>query len=201
MSLRLALNAVVLATGLAIYAGCTTSSAKPELHRYMLAVNSPSIRIPATTVVQLHEVTGSAPFRDSAIAYQTSPYRLDSYSLHRWVSPPTEMVAQTLNDLVNQPVPGSASADPVLVLLDARIKSFQQVTEGNKNFGLVEIEFCLTPNQRQARPLWCQAFRHQNPAYEDSAEAAAQAISLSFSQVITDFSAELLRRTSVRSKL
>src|SRR2546426_509436 len=127
MSQRLALNAVLLAAGLAIFAGCSSSSPKPELHRYLLAVNSPNIRIPATTVVQLHEVTGSAPFRDSAIAYQTSPYRLDSYSFHRWVSPPTEMVAQTLNDLVNQPISGNAAADPLLVLLDARIKSFQQV--------------------------------------------------------------------------
>jgi uncharacterized lipoprotein YmbA len=90
----LALTALLLVDWLA---GCGFMTSRPQIHRYQLgpftAARLKSDRVP----IKLGSVTGTAPFRDTGIAYQTAAYRLDTYGFNRWIAPPVELLAQRLN--------------------------------------------------------------------------------------------------------
>ncbi len=178
-------------------AGCSTGQA-PEVHRFTLLPPPPAAAFPQNMQIQMGSVNGVAPFRDTGIAHQSDPYRLDNYKFSRWVAPPTEMVAETLDHLARQEVGASQTADPeeLPLVLDARIDAFQQVQEGARSSVLVEVDFCL--NQRETgRAQWCKTLRRSMQAFNDSPDAAAQAIDNCFNQVLVDLASELSRQAAI----
>ena len=187
-SLRVAALAVLLSA-------CAIFARTPTIHRYQLAPSSARPSIPSGIDIELRNVAGTAPFHDTGIVFQTSPYRLDSYPFHRWVAPPSELVGDALNAMLNQPVAqqGKPGSEPAYYL-DARIFAFQEVREGAPaaaGSGLVEIEFCLTPDQPFARPVWCQTMRKDTAESSDTAESAAASISTSFNDVLAELAPKL----------
>jgi uncharacterized lipoprotein YmbA len=183
----LALTALLLVDWLA---GCGFMTSRPQIHRYQLgpftAARLKSDRVP----IKLGSVTGTAPFRDTGIAYQTAAYRLDTYGFSRWIAPPVELLAQRLNHLVEQPSKGEYGSSDALVL-DATVISFQEVDSSNENSGLVEIDFCLRRISPPFLTKWCQTFRSQTAASGNTREAAVAAISKSLDDILHDLVAAL----------
>lgn len=56
---------------------------KPEIHRYTLGPASASTLSSDRPVIESRPVLGIGTFRDTGIAYQSSPYRLDSHTFSR----------------------------------------------------------------------------------------------------------------------
>src|SRR5262249_52398299 len=119
----------------------------PELHSYQLAPTTVTTDIPPSAKIQLRNVSGSDPYQDSGIAYQTSAYKLDTYRFHRWVAPPIAMLTDRLRDLLNRPSSlGTEQPNARQYMLDARVKAFQEVDYDGNHSGVVAIEFCLYPS-------------------------------------------------------
>lgn len=55
------------------------------------------------------------------------------------------MVSARLQEVVEQPPTGPRRTMPAMVL-DARLNAFQEIDEGGRVSGLVDIEFCLRPS-------------------------------------------------------
>lgn len=199
VSRRIAL-AALLASATLFAAACAPLRGRPQVHRYMLGAAALSPKLSAQYNLELRRVEGSAPYDDSALAYQTSRYRLDTYHFDRWVAPPTELVFEAVAEMLRQrgPTSAAASGQPV-TFLDGWIKAFQEVDqEGGGRYGLVEIEFCLTPSQVFARPLWCRTIRHETAQTGNTAEAAVAAINASFEQVLSDLAAALAAQPAAK---
>ncbi|HYB89852.1 MAG TPA: ABC-type transport auxiliary lipoprotein family protein [Candidatus Binataceae bacterium] len=177
----------------ASFAGCSLlARSVPATHRYQLAPTTAVAEIPPTARIELRNVTGSEPFQDTGIAYQTSPYRLDTYKFHRWVEPPTDLVSERLHEIIYSPSPvGPETAAAHPLLLDTRIKAFQEVDDGAQHTGVVAIRFCIFPRDPFSRALWCKVISKESPAGGDTPEQAAEAISMSFNQVMAEFASEL----------
>lgn len=194
MRVRLRLVTVAAAMGLQVMAGCSAfRGSKPQIHRYVLGPASAAALSKDRPPLESRSVTGITPYRDTGIAYQSSGYRLDSYTFSRWAASPVEMVSQRLKDVVEQPPTGPRRSMPVM-LLEARLDAFQEVDEPGKVSGLVEMEFCLRPKRPLSRVLWCKTFRHQTAASADTREAAVAAISSSLNSVIDELTVELDRQ-------
>ncbi|HYL58509.1 MAG TPA: hypothetical protein VEU51_06530 [Candidatus Acidoferrales bacterium] len=165
---------------------------KPQIHRYTLGPASSAALSSDRPVIESRPVLGIGTYRDTGIAYQSSPYRLDSYTFSRWAASPVEMVSARLNEVVEQPPTGPRRSMPAMVL-DARLSAFQEVDEGGKVSGLVEIEFCLRPKRPPSVAIWCKVIRHETVASADTREAAVAAITISLNAVIDELTAELNR--------
>ena len=190
--LLLALSALIIVVGVG---GCSIrgNSPKPQVHRYILGPASNAILTADRPSIDLGAVTGLTPFRDTEIAYQTTPYRLDTYTFHRWSAPPIEQVTERIGVLLQPPPSGPKSSLPSM-LLNSHIESFQEVDEGEHVTGLVSINFCLVPKRQSSKVLWCQTISHQTSASANTREAAVVAITTSFNSVADDLVAELNRQ-------
>ncbi len=174
-------------------AGCSARAAKPQLHRFILGPPSTASLTIDRPPVELGSVNGLTPFRDTEIAYQTTPYRLNVYTFSRWSAPPIELVGERIAELLETPPTGPRSSLPPM-LLDSRIDAFQEVDEGEHISGLVTINFCLRLQRSPSKPQWCQTVSHQTAATANTREAAVAAITTSLNRVLDDVIAELDRQ-------
>jgi uncharacterized lipoprotein YmbA len=173
--------------------GCSLIREKPEMNHYRLAP-SPA-KLPSHPEIELTPVRGAPPFQDTGILYQTSQYRLDAYRFHRWIAPPTEMVQERLGELLDADRGADHAASKPVAVLDTHIKAFQELDEGEETFGLVEIRFCLTsPSARVKTGCWTTL--RQSAASHRSPEAAVEAISRSYDEVIAELGTQLRKRAS-----
>jgi ABC-type uncharacterized transport system auxiliary subunit len=160
----------------------------PETHRYQLVTTPPQVAIPSDVRIELRSVSGGAPYQDTGLAVQTSTYRIDSYRFHRWVAPPTDMVADRLRSIIYAPSSaGETQPDAETAVLQADVQAFQQVQSGTQSSGLVTIQTCLFPNGIFQRAFWCQTFSKSTPASADGPEAATAAINSSLNDVLQQF--------------
>lgn len=175
--------------------GCSIrgSSPKPQVHRYILGPASTASLTPDRPSIDAGAITGLTPFRDTEIAYQTTPYRLDTYTFHRWSAPPIEQVSERIGVLLETPPSGPKSSLPPM-LLDSHIIAFQEVDDGEHVSGLVSINFCLTSKRSASKELWCRTISHQTASSANTREAAVAAITASFNGVLDDLAAELNRQ-------
>ncbi len=193
MTVRRRIGAAAAAAYIAVLAsGCALFAERPITHRYLLPPPRVTVTIPADLNIRVRSVTGVAPFEDTGIAHQTSAYQLDSYQYYRWVAPPTEMVADALNELVKPRASGAGgAARQELMMLDARVNAFQQVDFAGKEGGLVSIEFCLSSDRPLAACRWRRSVTRQIAAANNSPGAAVEALGAAYGQVLTEFATSL----------
>jgi ABC-type uncharacterized transport system auxiliary subunit len=193
MTMRRRIGAAAAAAYIALLAsGCALFAERPTTHRYLLPPPKVTVTIPADLNIRIRSVTGVAPFEDTGIAHQTSAYQLDSYQYYRWVAPPTEMVADALNELV-KPRANGAGGKVVqeLMMLDARVNAFQQVDFAGKDDGLVSIEFCFSSDRPLAACRWRRSITRQIAAANNSPVSAVAAMGAAYDQVLTEFATTL----------
>jgi hypothetical protein len=171
-------------------AGCSSRGPKPQIHRYILGPASTATLTTDRPPIESGVVSGLTPFRDTEIAYESTPYRLDTYTFSRWSAPPIEIVSERIGAILQQPPNGPKSSLPTM-LLDTHIMAFQEVDDGEHVSGLVTISFCLRPKHPPSKMLWCQTLSHQTAASANSREAAVAAITGSVNSVFDDLIAEL----------
>jgi ABC-type transport auxiliary lipoprotein component len=181
------------AVAIGVAAGCSMLARKiPETHRYQLVTQPISAQLPSDARIELRAVSGGAPYQDTGLALQTSEYRIDSYRFHRWVAPPTDLVADRVKSIIYAPSPGGPIApDAPTGVLQADVLAFQQVQNGAQSSGLVDIQFCLYPAGIFQRALWCRDLSKSTPAASDAPEAAAAAINASLNDVLQQFASAL----------
>jgi len=171
---------------------CALFSQRPTTHRYLLPAPKAAVSIPANFNVRVRSVSAIGPFEDTGIAYQTSAYQLDSYQYHRWVAPPTEMVADALNAIIKPRADAAAGAQgQELMMLDARVNAFQQVNYAGRRGGLVTIEFCLSSDKPLAPCGWRRTLSRESAAASDTPVAAVEALGAAYDRVLTEFAADL----------
>jgi ABC-type uncharacterized transport system auxiliary subunit len=190
---RFVVRAVAAALAIALAAGCSIFARKiPETHRYQLVTTPPQVAIPPEVRIELRSVSGGAPYQDTGLAVQTSAYRIDSYRFHRWVAPPTDMVADRLRSIIYAPSSaGETQPDAPTAVLQADVQAFQQVQTGSQSAGLVTIQTCLYPAGIFQRAFWCQTFSKSTPASSAGPEAATAAINSSLNDVLGQFAGAL----------
>lgn len=185
---RTAACAVAIIAGV----GCSALARKiPDTHRYQLVTPSITAAMPSDARIELRSVSGGAPYQDTGLALQTSDYRIDSYRFHRWVAPPTDMVADRIRAIVYAPSAGPLVTDARVGVLEANVRAFQQVQKGGQSSGLVDVQFCIYPTGIYQRALWCREFSKDTPAASDGPEAAAAAINASLNDVLQQFASAL----------
>jgi hypothetical protein len=164
----------------------------PETHRYQLVPQRISAALPPDVRLELRAVNGGAPYQDTGLALQTSEYRIDAYRFHRWVAPPTDLVADRIKAILYAPSSsGPIPPDSATGVLEANIHAFQQVQKGAQSSGLVDIEFCLYPPGVYQRAFWCRDLSKDTPAVDGGPEAATAAINSSLNDVLMQFAAAL----------
>jgi ABC-type uncharacterized transport system auxiliary subunit len=179
-------RAISATLALVLFAGCSMFARKiPETHRYQLVTPPPQVAIPPDVRIELRSVSGGAPYQDTGLAVQTTEYRIDSYRFHRWVAPPTDMVADRLRSIIYAPSSAGVTAtDAPTAVMQADVQAFQQVQTGSQSSGLVTIQTCLFPNGIFERAFWCHTFSKSTPSAGDGPEAAAAAINASLNDVL-----------------
>ncbi len=173
----------------------------PQTHRYQLVTTPPQVAIPPDARIELRAVSGGAPYQDTGLAVQTSEYRIDSYRFHRWVAPPTDMVADRLRSIIYAPSSaGETPPDAPTAVLQAEVQAFQQVQTGSQSSGLVTIQTCLYPAGIFQRAFWCQTFSKSTAASAEGPEAATAAINSSLNEVLQQFASALPSAVSAMPK-
>jgi ABC-type uncharacterized transport system auxiliary subunit len=187
--MRFVARAILTTLAIALAAGCSIFARKiPETHRYQLVTTPPQVAIPTDVRIELRSVSGGAPYQDTGLAIQTSAYRIDSYRFHRWVAPPTDMVADRLRSIIYAPSSaGETQVNATTAVLQADVQAFQQVQTGTQAAGLVTIQTCLYPQGIFERAFWCQTFSKSTPSTGDGPEAATAAINSSLNDVLQQF--------------
>jgi ABC-type uncharacterized transport system auxiliary subunit len=190
---RFVARAIPAALAIALAAGCSILARRiPETHRYQLVAAPTQVAISPDVRIALRAVTGGAPYQDTGLAVQTSEFRIDSYRFHRWVAPPTDMVADRLRGIIYAPSSaGETQPDAPTAVLQADVQAFQQVQTGSQSAGLVTIQTCLYPPGIFQRAFWCQNFSKSTPASADGPEAATAAINSSLNDVLQQFTSAL----------
>jgi len=164
----------------------------PDTRRYQLVTTPPQVAIPPDVRFELRSVSGGAPYQDTGLAVQTSEFRIDSYRFHRWVAPPTDMVADRLRSIIYAPsTAGEAHPNAPTAVMQADVQAFQQVQTGAQFAGLVTIQTCLYPPGMFQRAFWCQTFSKSTPASTGGPEAATAAINSSLNDVLQQFAGAL----------
>lgn len=191
--MRFIAGAIPAALAIVFAAGCSMFARKiPETHRYQLVTTPPQVSVPPDVRIELRAVTGGAPYQDTGLAVQTSQFRIDSYRFHRWVAPPTDMVADRLRSIIYAPsTAGETQADALTAVLQADVQAFQQVQTGTQSAGLVTIQTCLYPPGIFQRAFWCQTFSKSTPASSGGPEAVTDAINSSLNDVLQQFASSL----------
>jgi len=164
----------------------------PNTHTYQLAPGTVAVLVPPEVRIELRTSAGTGPFEDEAIAYQVSPYRLDTYQFNRWVAAPSDLLRDRLREILYQPSevgPAQPNAEPWQ--LDARVQAFQEVDYDGRHSGVVAVQFCLYPSTPFSRAVWCKTESKENPASSRGIAGAVAAISLSFNQVMEQFANDL----------
>jgi ABC-type uncharacterized transport system auxiliary subunit len=191
--MRLVARAISVALAITFAAGCSIFARKiPETHRYQLVTAPPQVTLPPDVRIELRAVTGGAPYQDTGLAVQTSEFRIDSYRFHRWVAPPTDMVADRLRSIIYAPSSaGQAQPDAPTAVMQADVQAFQQVQTGTQSAGLVTIQTCLYPPGIFQRAFWCQTFSKSTPASAEGPEATTAAINSSLNDVLQQLASAL----------
>ena len=160
----------------------------PETRYYQLA--APAARAPTSgeTVVVVEPLSTDSAYDDDRIVYRQSPYRLDYYDYHRWISSPGTMVSDYLAMSLAHTGRFRAVAreltDAAAVVLGGRVIAIEEVDRSDHRWeGRIVIELTLT-DARTGEALWSQQLEETEPLPTQSPEGLAAALSRAMARVV-----------------
>lgn len=160
----------------------------PETRYYQLAAPTARAADPTDTVVVVEPLETDSAYDDERMIYRQSPYRLDYYQYHRWVSSPGTMISDTLAEslahtgrfrAIARELGGAAA-----VVLGGRVIAIEEVDRTDHHWdGRLALELTLT-DARTGEVLWSQQFDETEPLAAQTPEGLAAALSRVMARVV-----------------
>jgi ABC-type uncharacterized transport system auxiliary subunit len=148
---------------IAMLAGCSVFQpvSVPDIHTYELAAaSSYNAQAPvecsdsnlSTKALQVSPVHPDVPYDSSKMFYSLSPYELDSYASNQWVSLPSSMLTQAIQQRIIQACyyASVVSSDFMTVTkyrLTTQLVNFKQVINGNDTKFMMTVIAQLIDNK------------------------------------------------------
>jgi ABC-type uncharacterized transport system auxiliary subunit len=179
-----------MAAGLLLLASCASTT--PEIRYFRVAVPAPTpaVTTPLPVTLGIARLTTPEPYREERIIYRSSPYRVQYYAGDRWESPPADMVYQALLDqfagsgLFRRVIPWRrGDAD---YRLEARLRRFEELDEGDAWYGLVELEYELAAGDGRSllREISSQRLRAEARTIEAVVVALSRGLQTSLDEAV-----------------
>jgi len=179
-----------LAAGLAAGLLAACAGKVPETRYYQLAAPPPAKAAAAQgtdLVLALEPLVVDDAYQDERIVYRTSPYRLDYYNYHRWSAPPGALIADYLEQALEQSgkfraVVREAEGD-VPAVLGGRVIAIEEVDESPSRWlGRITVELTLKDAQTGA-VLWTDQLAETEPLPAQNPEGLARALSAALGRI------------------
>jgi len=190
--MRFALVAVLVAA-------CGGST--PQVRYYQLSSAAPAAASKAGDKILVVEALSSdTAYDDERIVYRNSPYKLDYYNYHRWVSTPGALVGGYLGQALARTgdfkaVLREQTPDASLVL-GGRITALEEVDKDKTHWvGRIALELTLT-DPRTNEVVWAQPYEEIEPLPMQNPEGLARAISTALDRIAKRAAPEIAERAA-----
>ena len=187
-----------------LLAGCSITQSKQEVHYYALSLPSgntgsattaqtaASPASPASLVVR--PFTAQQPYNRDRIVYRSSPYQVDFYHYHRWVSKPADMVTTLTRRALQQsnlfstvyPTPDV----PADIRLGGVVRQCEEIDQAQSWQAVLSIDVWLR-RSRNASPFWFETYSATQQATKRNPAAVAEAMSRNLQEILQQLSADL----------
>lgn len=187
-----------------VLAGCSLTQSKQEVHYYALSLPSgntgsaptaqttASPTSPASLVVR--PFTAHQPYNRDRIVYRSSPYQVDFYHYHRWVSQPADMVTTLIRRALQQsnlfstvyPTPDA----PADIQLGGVVRQCEEIDQAQSWQAVLSIDVWLS-RSRNASPFWFETYTATQQATKRNPAAVAEAMSRNLQEILQQLSADL----------
>ena len=191
-----------IAAGLWLLTACATAP-ETQYFRVEFPLPAPSVNSPLPVTLGIVRLTAPEPYHQERIIYRVSPYAAQYYANARWESPPVDMVNESLFELFAasrhfQRVVFWRRGDAPAYLLEARLRRFEELDEGNTWYGLVELEYALLDRDGRdlVREVASQRTRVETRNPEGTVEALSRGLRLALEEVLSTTLAALRERGS-----
>ncbi len=170
-----------VAGGLALLLLLGGCAAAPEMRYYRVESPAPprATDPPLPITLGIARLSAPEPYQQERIIYRASPYRVQSYPYDRWESSPAEMVDALLlerfaeSGRFQRVIPWRR--ERVDYRLQARLRRFEEVDEGDNWFGVTELTYELLDGS--GRSLLRETASQRVRAERKSVEAVVEALS------------------------
>ena len=184
-----------------LLAGCSITQSKQEVYHYALSLPSrttgsastaQTTASPASLVVR--PFTAHQPYNRDRIVYRSSPYQVDFYHYHRWVSKPADMVTTLTRRALQQshlfstvyPTPDA----PADMRLGGVIRQCEEIDQAQSWQAVLSIDVWLS-RSRNASPFWFETYTATQQASKRNPAAVAEAMSRNLQEILQQLSADL----------
>lgn len=183
--------------GLLLLSACASTTTEVRYFRVAVPPPPPSAAAALPVTLGIARLAAPEPYREERIIYRASPYRVQYYAGDRWESPPAEMVGQVLleqfagSGLFRRVIPWRrGEAD---YRLEARLRRFEELDEGDGWFGLVELEYEVADGGGRSllREVSRQRVRAETRTVEGVVEALSRGLQASLGEAVTKTAAAL----------
>ena len=166
-----------------VLAGCSITQSKQEVHYYALSLpsgNTVSATTAQTTAsLVVRPFTAQQPYNRDRIVYRSSPYQVDFYHYHRWVSKPADMVTTLTRHALQQsnlfstvyPTPDT----PADIRLGGVVRQCEEIDQAQSWQAVLSIDVWLS-RSRNASPFWFETYTATQQATKRNPAAVAEAM-------------------------
>jgi ABC-type uncharacterized transport system auxiliary subunit len=188
---------VGMAAGLLLLAACASTTPETRYFRVAVPPPAPAVTTPLPVTLGITRLATPEPYREERIIYRSSPYRVQYYPGDRWESPPADMVYQALleqfagSGLFRRVIPWRrGEAD---YRLEARLRRFEELDEGEGWYGLVELEYEVADGDGRSllREISSQRVRAEARTVEGVVVALSRGLQTSLGEAVARTAAAL----------
>ena len=187
-----------------LLAGCSITQSKQEVHYYALSL--PSANTASATTAQttassassaslvVRPFTAQQPYSRDRMVYRSSPYQVNFYHYHRWVSKPADMVTTLTRRALQQsnlfstvyPTPDA----PADMRLGGVVRQCEEIDQPQSWQAVLSIDVWLS-RSRNASPFWFETYTATQQAAKRNPAAVAEAMSRNLQEILQQLSADL----------
>ncbi len=163
----------------------------PITHYYQIEYQPKPIKLldtPLPLVLMVNDFETDLIYRDDKIAYRDTPYQIKYYNYRRWVAPPYRLVSEAVFSQIQQLgifefVTNKPITKKIDLILNGKIRAFEEWDEANQWFGHVKIDLQLLKAQSQ-EIIWQNSFSQKLPATKNEPIEVVKAISAATQQIV-----------------
>ena len=187
-----------------LLAGCSIAQSKQEVHYYALSL--PSANTASATTAQttaspassaslvVRPFTAQQPYSRDRMVYRSSPYQVNFYHYHRWVSKPADMVTTLTRRALQQsnlfstvyPTPDA----PADMRLGGVVRQCEEIDQPQSWQAVLSIDVWLS-RSRNSSPFWFETYTATQQAAKRNPAAVAEAMSRNLQEILQQLSADL----------
>lgn len=181
-----------------LLAACGGST--PQVRYYQLASTAAPAPKSGDKVLVVETLNSETAYDDERIVYRNSPYKLEYYNYHRWVSSPGALVGGYLGQALARTgdfkaVLREQTADASLVL-GGRIVALEEVDQDKTHWiGRVALELTLT-DPKTGEVIWAQPYEETEPLTMQNPEGLARAVSTALDRIAKKAAPEIAERAA-----